>query len=143
LCQTKKTTQQENMGNRQKIGKDFENELCEKLRQKGFWVHQVINNYGQNMDMIAVRNKEMFLIDAKHCSANSFPLSRVEENQISSAELFNKCWGDDEHSLFAFKFDGDEEIYFVVASQVIRWVDEGKKRGKKQEIVRCAIDDFW
>ena len=65
-----------------KIGNDFEQDLCEKLSEYGFWTHNLtMNKAGQPADIVAVKNKIAYLIDAKVCSNDIFPLSRVEENQ--------------------------------------------------------------
>ena len=75
-----------------KIGNDFEHELCEILFQHGFWVHNLKqDNSGQPADIIAVRNKVAYLIDAKVCSLGGFTLSRMEENQELAMSLWKDC----------------------------------------------------
>ena len=75
-----------------KLGNDFEAELCEMLFKEGFWVHNFTQNQaGQPADIIAVKNRMPFLIDAKVCSDNKFPLSRIEENQKNSMDLWRDC----------------------------------------------------
>ena len=75
-----------------KIGNDFEQELCEKLSSHGFWTHNLaMNKAGQPADIIAVKNKIAYLIDAKVCSNDIFPLSRVEENQDLAMDLWKEC----------------------------------------------------
>lgn len=89
-----------------KIGNSFEQDLCELLYEKGFWVHNLAQNQsGQPADIIAVINSKPYLIDAKVCSDNKFPLSRIEENQKLSMDLWGNCkngvgW-------FAFLIDGE------------------------------------
>ena len=74
-----------------KLGNDFEQELCEKLSENGFWVHNLaMNKAGQPADVIAVKNKKAYLIDAKVCSSRGFALSRVEDNQELSMNLWNE-----------------------------------------------------
>ena len=74
-----------------KLGNDFEQELCEKLSEYGFWVHSLaMNKAGQPADIIAVRNKMAYLIDAKVCSSRGFALSRMEENQDLAMELWEE-----------------------------------------------------
>ena len=74
-----------------KIGNDFEQELCEKLSECGFWcTNLAMNKAGQPADIIAVRNKIAYLIDAKVCSSRGFALSRVEENQELSMTLWEE-----------------------------------------------------
>ena len=75
-----------------KIGNDFEQQLCEKLSSYGFWTHNMaMNKAGQPADVIAVKNKIAYLIDAKVCSNDNFPLSRVEENQDLAMDLWKEC----------------------------------------------------
>ena len=77
--------------NNKTLGNNFEQELCEKLSEYGFWVHNLaMNKAGQPADIIAVRNKKAYLIDAKVCSSKGFALSRVEENQELSMTLWDE-----------------------------------------------------
>ena len=77
-----------------KLGNDFEADLCEMLFKEGFWVHNFTQNQaGQPADIIAVKNGKAFLIDAKVCSDNKFSLSRIEENQKNSMDLWNDYCG--------------------------------------------------
>ena len=78
--------------NNRKIGNSFETELCDILSGYGFWVHPLNQNKaGQPADVIAVRNKVSYLIDAKVCSNNKFPFSRIEENQDLAMEWWKEC----------------------------------------------------
>ena len=76
-----------------KAGNQFEAELCEILSMYGFWCHNLAqNSAGQPADVIAVRNGKAYLIDCKVCSTDKgFALSRVEENQELSMDLWNEC----------------------------------------------------
>lgn len=71
------------------IGNRFEQDLCEMLSEYGFWCHNMaMTKAGQPADVIAVRNGKAYLIDAKVCSNDEFPLSRIEENQTLAMELW-------------------------------------------------------
>lgn len=75
-----------------KLGNDFESEFCQILFDKGFWVHNLAQNAsGQPADVIAARNGKTYLIDCKVCSNKGFALSRVEENQNLSMDLWKSC----------------------------------------------------
>ena len=75
-----------------KLGNDFEQEVCEILSNHGFWTHNMVQNKaGQPADIIAVKNKTAYLIDAKVCSSRGFALSRMEENQDLAMELWKEC----------------------------------------------------
>ena len=94
-----------------KIGNDFEQELCEILANHGFWTHNMaMNKAGQPADIIAVRNKVAYLIDAKVCSSRGFALSRMEENQDLAMELWKECGNG--QGWFALKVPTDE-IYMI------------------------------
>ena len=74
------------------MGNAFEQEVCEILSKHGFWTHNMaMNKSGQPADIIAVRNKTSYLIDAKVCSSRGFTLSRMEENQDLAMELWKEC----------------------------------------------------
>ena len=97
--------------NNKTLGSNFEQELCEKLSEYGFWCHCLnMNKAGQPADILAVRNKIAYLIDAKVCSNRGFALSRVEENQ----ELAMNLWYErgNGQGWFALKLP-TEEIYMM------------------------------
>lgn len=95
-----------------KLGNDFEQELCLKLSENGFWVHSMaMNKAGQPADVIAVRNKVAYLIDAKVVSSSrGFALSRVEENQDLAMDLWNERGNG--QGWFALKIPTNE-IYMI------------------------------
>lgn len=95
------------------LGNSFEEELCDFLSSYGFWVHNLTQNKsGQPADVIAVRNKVSHLIDAKVCSNNKFPFSRIEENQDLAMELWRECGNG--IGWFALKIrDTDNQIYMI------------------------------
>lgn len=95
-----------------KLGNTFEQELCEKLAEYGFWTHNLaMNKSGQPADIIAVKNKQAYLIDAKVVSSpRGFALSRVEENQDLAMDLWNECGNG--QGWFAFKLPTNE-IYML------------------------------
>ena len=97
--------------NNKTLGNNFEQELCEKLSEYGFWTHNLaMNKAGQPADIIAVRNKAAYLIDAKVCFNKGFALSRVEDNQ----ELAMSLWFErgNGQGWFALKVPTDE-IYMI------------------------------
>ena len=97
--------------NNKTLGNGFEAELCEKLSEYGYWCHNLaMNKAGQPADIIAVRNKIAYLIDAKVCSTKGFALSRVEENQELSMTLWEERGNG--QGWFALKVPTDE-IYMI------------------------------
>lgn len=98
------------MSNR-KLGNAFEAELCERLSEYGFWAHNMAqNSAGQPADVLAVRNRVAYLIDCKVCSGKGFALSRMEDNQDLSMELWANCGNGD--GWFAMKLN-DGAIHMI------------------------------
>lgn len=96
--------------NNRTLGNSFEADLCEILSNCGFWAHLMRqDNSGQPADIIAVRNRVSHLIDAKVCSDNKFPFSRVEENQDLAMELWRECG----NGLGWFALKTDYGIYMI------------------------------
>ena len=92
------------------IGNRFEQDLCEMLSEYGFWVHNMMmSKAGQPADIIAVRNGKAYLIDAKVCSNDEFPLKRVEENQTLAMDL----WVDRGNGQGWFALKLNDEVYML------------------------------
>ena len=116
------------MASNRKVGNDFESDLCEVLFENGFWVHNLAQNQaGQPADVIAVRNKQAYLIDCKVCSSDFFSFSRLEDNQILSMDL----WKDSGNGTgwFAVKFD--DRIYMMASVLMKAEALSGKSRRKE------------
>ena len=95
--------------NNKTIGNRFEQDLCEMLSEYGFWVHNMMmSKAGQPADIIAVRNGKAYLIDAKVCSNDEFPLKRVEENQTLAMDL----WTDRGNGQGWFALKLNDEVYY-------------------------------
>ena len=78
--------------NNKQAGIVFECEFCEILAIDGFWSHFMGGNRnGQPADIIAVRNKKAYLIDAKDCKNDRFVLSRIEDNQHMAMRKWELC----------------------------------------------------
>ncbi len=94
-----------------KLGNDFEQEMCEKLAEYGFWCHNLaMNKSGQPADIIAVRNKVAHLIDAKVVSSSrGFSLSRIEENQDIAMDL----WSSKGNGQGWFALKVSDEIFMI------------------------------
>ena len=98
-----------------KIGNGFEVELCEKLFQNGYWVHNLAQNAaGQPADVVAVKNGVPYLIDCKVCSGKVFSVSRIEDNQRMAMTLWRECLNGE--GWFAVKFG--ENIYMITLSRL-------------------------
>lgn len=112
------------MNSNRKIGNTFEAELCQMLYDNGFWVHNMAQNKaGQPADIIAVRNGKAYLIDAKVCSNNEFPLKRVEENQ----ELSMNLWNDRGNGQGWFALKLNDEVYMLPHIMIKAYSDTQSK----------------
>lgn len=88
--------------NNKQAGNEFEREFCEILASDGFWAHFMGGNRnGQPADIIAVRNKKAYLIDAKDCQNDRFEFRRIEDNQHMAMRCWEICGNN--QGLFALK----------------------------------------
>ena len=114
-----------------KLGNKFEKELSEILYNAGYWVHLLNQNKnGQPADIIAVKNKKAYLIDAKVCSLEKFAFKRVEENQHLSMQMFIDCGNTTPY--FALK--ARNEIYMLSYKTIRDLIKQGKKQLNFAEI---------
>ena len=114
-----------------KLGNKFEKELSEILYNAGYWVHLLNQNKnGQPADIIAVKNKKAYLIDAKVCSLEKFAFKRVEENQRLSMQMFIECGNTTPY--FALK--ARNEIYMLSYKTIRDLISQGKKQLNFEEI---------
>ena len=114
-----------------KLGNKFEKELSEILYNAGYWVHLLNQNKnGQPADIIAVKNKKAYLIDAKVCSLEKFVFKRVEENQHLSMQMFIDCGNTTPY--FALK--ARNEIYMLSYKTIRDLISQGKKQLNFEEI---------
>ena len=108
-----------------KLGNKFEKELSEILYNAGYWVHLLNQNKnGQPADIIAVKNKKAYLIDAKVCSFEKFAFKRVKENQQLSMQMFIECGNTTPY--FALK--ARNEIYMLSYKTIRDLIKQGKKQ---------------
>lgn len=119
-----------------KLGNEFENELAEILAENGFWVHLLNQNKsGQPADIIATKNRQSFLIDAKVCTDNKFKLDRIEENQHLAMQKWKNC-GNGE-GWFALKVASGT---YMISHSVMKEVSETNTELKYIEIVAIGIE---
>ena len=108
-----------------KIGNEFEQEICEILADAGYWVHNFANRKnGQPADIIAVKNRMAFLIDAKVCTYEVFPFRRIEDNQQLAMDIWIECGNIEPY--FALK--ARNEIYMVSYAIIKDLIRYGKKQ---------------
>ena len=111
--------------NNKQAGNEFEREFCEILASDGFWAHFMGGSKnGQPADIIAVKNRMAFLIDAKVCTYEVFPFRRIEDNQQLAMNMWMECGNITPY--FALK--ARNEIY-MVSYEIINGL---RIKGKKQ-----------
>lgn len=63
--------------------------MATTLGSYGYWVHLLNQNTaGQPADLIAVKARQAYLIDAKRCHSDVFDCSRIEDNQYMAMRSF-------------------------------------------------------
>ena len=106
------------------VGGEFEQKFAEVLAAHGFWAHVLQQNKsGQPADVICAKGKYHTLIDCKVISTEKgFPLRRVEMNQRSAMNLFQRraaelCW-------FAFRLP-DMSVWMMSIGRILAREKEG------------------
>lgn len=101
--------------NNKQAGNKFEKDFCEQLASDGYWAHFMGGSKnGQPADIIAVRNEEAYLIDAKDCQNDIFRFSRIENNQDTAMRYWEMCGNN--QGLFAL--NTSEGIYMLQYGKV-------------------------
>ena len=119
-----------------KLGNDFETELCQILADAGYWTHNFANRKnGQPADIIAVKNGKAYLIDAKECTREIFPLKRMEYNQELSMGLWIECGNTTPY--FALK--ARNEIYMVSYEFIKELAEQGKKQLNLEDMNKYGV----
>ena len=119
-----------------KLGNDFEQELCQILADAGYWTHNFASRKnGQPADIIAVKNSKAYLIDAKECTREIFPLKRMEYNQELSMGLWIECGNIEPY--FALK--ARNEVYMVDYTTVMELIRKGKKQLNLEDMNKYGV----
>lgn len=133
------------------VGNRFEQELCDLLAENGFWAHNIAQNRdGQPADIIACIGDTPFLIDCKVCINDTFPFSRIEDNQHMAMALFEKQGN--QNAYFALKLSTGE--IYMHHFDALRLLEENdgkalsrrsiiKDGDKLEDWVKDVIDDVY
>lgn len=112
--------------NNKNAGTKFEREFAGILADNWFWVHLFQDNKnGQPCDVIAAKEGHTYLFDCKDCQTDTFPLSRIEENQYNAMILFSMMGN--APGMFAIRFP-DHQIYLLPYTKIQELQDAGFKR---------------
>lgn len=122
--------------NNKKNGNEFEKTTAKILSNNGFWVYRIPDKInGQPFDLIAVGNGTVLALDCKVCSNDIFDKGRIEDNQHTSMELFQRL-NPDCFAGFVLKFR--DESAAAVSYNVLM---EYKKRCvRKEEILKIGME---
>ena len=127
--------------NNKQAGAEFEREFCEILSKDGFWSHFMGGNRnGQPADIIAVRNKKAYLIDAKDCKNDRFVLSRIEDNQHMAMRKWELCGNN--QGLFALNTSKGVYMLTYGMVQVLEMAGIKSLNIKSIELYSITYDDW-
>ena len=122
--------------NNKQAGNEFEREFCEILAIDGFWSHFMGGNRnGQPADIIAVRNKKAYLIDAKDCQNDRFEFRRIEDNQ----HMAMRCWEICGNNQGLFALNTSKGVYMLTYGIVQVFEVAGTKSLNMHEIEKYCI----
>lgn len=114
------------MQSNKKKGSKFEEEFASMLSEIGFWAHVVAPNPkdgSQPFDVMAGKNERLYAFDCKTVEGNTFPLSRIEENQEKAFQKLHKCGCYKTY----FVFKNKDDIYICEANALISLKRSGHK----------------
>ena len=114
-----------------KIGTKFEKQFLKYLADNEWLAHFLTSDASgaQPFDIIALRDGDVYAIDCKTCSTDTFPLSRIEDNQYWAFRSI--IWKAD--IVCGFAILHNNKIYFVKFNQVLRAQKAGEKSIKLTE----------
>lgn len=106
--------------NNKKLGTQFEQEFCTLLAQCGYWAHFITPDKAgsQPFDVIACKDNKPYAFDCKTCEADTFNISRLEDNQIMAFEKWLRC--NNEYAYIAVKHKG-----------IVRLIEYSELKAKK------------
>lgn len=117
------------------IGNKTEKTVSSIFRKNGYWVYNCPKSQSgsQPFDLIAIRGGENYIVwfvDGKHVRQNevSFPLSRIEPNQLASMEYasgFAKV--NIQNMGFAIQFERTNEFYWLCYKDVVECLKSAEK----------------
>ena len=118
--------------NNTQIGNKTERTISSILREHKYWVYNCPKSLSgsQPVDLIAINSKRSWLIDGKHVRINevSFPLSRIEDNQLSTMDYaFGFAGMNKNYMGFAIEFDRTNEFYWLGYEEVLYMIDNNIK----------------
>lgn len=121
------------MNNKQR-GTAFERRMCEKLAEKGFWVHFISPDMrgAQPFDLIFAKDGQTFVADCKTSDDYMFRVNRLEDNQVLAFNKWLRC-GNSTPRVFVLYEGNVYDINYLL-------LDEKKKISLKTEVPICTLE---
>lgn len=119
------------------VGNEAELKIGEFFRSKGYWAHIFGKKItGQPVDIIAARENDVWLVDAKHLrkQETSFDFERIEANQrdtLGYAKYFAKIKNLG-FCIYSEKFP--KTIFYLSYDKLIELEEKGRKSVKFEEM---------
>ena len=106
--------------NNKKLGTQWENEYCDRLKEKGYWTHFCApgKDGGQPCDIIAVKDGKAYLIDCKTCKKKVFRIDRMEFNQINAFKVWKERGNCDNEETRFVAIKHNDNIYEIPYSVI-------------------------
>lgn len=117
------------------VGNKTERTVSHIFRKNGYWVYNCPKSQtgAQPFDLIAIKGGENYIIwfvDGKHVRHNevSFPLSRIEPNQLASMEYASGFANiSTENMGFAIQFERTGNFYWLCYKDVLESLKNNEK----------------
>ena len=122
--------------NNTKIGNKTENKIVDIFRTHSYWVYNTPHKInGQPVDIIAINDKNAWLVDAKHVEEGkvSFSYNRVEPNQITTC-LYAFNVANIRNIGFAIEFERTGEVYWLPFEKYYEETKKGLKSANMNDL---------
>lgn len=122
-------------------GTRYENKVAQILYDNGYWVTLLTASHsGQPADIIAIRDKEVALLDAKLCKNDVFEMYRIEPNQIRAMTMLEKR---SNHAIAAFVLGMSTGNYVVSWQEMQRLMDDNVRSFNKKYCEQFITLEEW
>ena len=129
------------MSNNKIEGTRYEEKVARVLYDHGYWVTLLrASQTGQPADIIAIKDTEFALLDAKLCTKDRFELRRIEPNQMRAMNLLEKRSG---HAVAAFVLGMSTGNYIVSWDTMYQMQTEGKKSISLEDCEQFITLEEW
>lgn len=122
--------------NNKRSGTAFEKRMLQLLSAHGFWAHKLVENEnGAPFDLLAIKEGACYAIECKELNGFRFPLSRVEDNQITGLRTAAK------HGITPlFLFQTNARIHVAPAQDILLLLDAGIEKSVRVTVFEDLED---